>query len=398
MGDPSAAAAARRDALADARFALARLRTHPGAQGPADAAGGRPLAGAARAVLSAGAVRRASPQFVQRILDAYRRDPPIAGDGVEGSVWSSMFEAFQRPLDEVLRRGADEDEAAGILGRPGENALLYGVENFTGSVTDVLRRADPGALVSFAHLRLENLRRAALGEGRLLEGPLDPEQSLSGLDAVWPAPFPVPNPYAWEFGVRTTRGVVSAELADAAYLAWRMAQLLKDQGGSSVLEIGGGLGRSAFYAASLGIRELCAVELPLCRAAQAYYLGSLLGEEAVALEGETAADATMITIISPGALGAQRRRFDLVAACNVLAQLSDAWRKTYLDLAAASGLMLSVDRVEDSAAVEAMFAADPRTLVVHRHPAWLAGDLIERVVRFKGAVAVVKARGARAFP
>ncbi len=55
-----------------------------------------------------------------------------------------------------------------------------------------------------------------------------------------------------------------------------------------VLEIGAGLGRTAYYAWRAGIRHYTIVDVPLTAVAQADFLGRTLGPEALTLAGEDA--------------------------------------------------------------------------------------------------------------
>ena len=56
-----------------------------------------------------------------------------------------------------------------------------------------------------------------------------------------------PNPFPDEFGLATSRGVASQRALHAIYQAWRLKTLARVYGGR-VLEIGAGLGRTAYYA------------------------------------------------------------------------------------------------------------------------------------------------------
>ena len=53
-----------------------------------------------------------------------------------------------------------------------------------------------------------------------------------------------------------------------------------------IMEIGAGLGRTAFYVRQFGIRDITIIDLPLSAVAQAYFLGRTLGPDAMSLFGE----------------------------------------------------------------------------------------------------------------
>ena len=66
------------------------------------------------------------------------------------------------------------------------------------------------------------------------------------------------------------------------------------------MEIGAGLGRTAFYAHSAGISDYTIVDLPLANAAQAYFLGRTIGPDNLKLAGEQS--SAPVKILPPSAL------------------------------------------------------------------------------------------------
>jgi hypothetical protein len=65
-----------------------------------------------------------------------------------------------------------------------------------------------------------------------------------------------------------------------------------------LLEIGGGLGRTAYYAWQFGLRDYTLIDIPITAVAQANFLGRVLGERAIQLYGETGQCG--IRILPPG--------------------------------------------------------------------------------------------------
>ena len=70
-----------------------------------------------------------------------------------------------------------------------------------------------------------------------------------------------PAPFAGERGIESSRGLIAYRAVDALYQAWRVAQLLP--GAGRVVEIGAGLGRTAYYARLFGIDDYTLVVVPL---------------------------------------------------------------------------------------------------------------------------------------
>ena len=76
----------------------------------------------------------------------------------------------------------------------------------------------------------------------------DPEVILRDLDTAFGFAIHFPNPYPDEVGLKTSRGVASYRAVQGLYQAYRVAELVRDRPAARVVEIGGGLGRTAFYA------------------------------------------------------------------------------------------------------------------------------------------------------
>jgi hypothetical protein len=95
-----------------------------------------------------------------------------------------------------------------------------------------------------------------------------------------------PAPFAGDLGLTTTRGVASHRAIVALYQAWRVQTLLADCAEKSVIEIGLGMGRTAYYAYRAGVTDYTTVDLPMGMVAQACFLGGALGPDKIWLPGD----------------------------------------------------------------------------------------------------------------
>ncbi|WP_157158674.1 hypothetical protein [Bradyrhizobium sp. WSM1253] len=102
------------------------------------------------------------------------------------------------------------------------------------------------------------------------------------------------NLYRGEIGLKTSRGVANYRAIQASYQAWRIVDNLDELPSSaSVLEIGAGLGRTAYYVMKMGVGRYTIIDLPLTNVSPGCFLGSTLGAHAVALHGETRRTASV---------------------------------------------------------------------------------------------------------
>ncbi|MGA2368127.1 MAG: putative sugar O-methyltransferase [Dehalococcoidia bacterium] len=108
-----------------------------------------------------------------------------------------------------------------------------------------------------------------------------------------------PNIEGCLFKLRTKKGTISYRDIFAVYTAWRIRELLKGPSSAKVCEIGGGIGKLAYYAHSFGIRNYTIVDLPYVNVLQGYYLIKCLPQANIILYGESKANCEDIIEIMP---------------------------------------------------------------------------------------------------
>src|SRR5207244_1775804 len=86
---------------------------------------------------------------------------------------------------------------------------------------------------------------------------------LDQIDQAVGFKVPIPNPFPAEYGLVSSRGIISYRVPQALYQAWRIAKLVEGIHNPRILEIGGGLGRTAFYARQFGLRNYTIVDIPV---------------------------------------------------------------------------------------------------------------------------------------
>ena len=110
----------------------------------------------------------------------------------------------------------------------------------------------------------------------------------------------------------SARGVIGVRAVHAIYQAWRIRELLRGIPNPRVVEIGGGLGRTAFYFLLLGVEDYTIIDLPLTAVAQGYFLMQTLGSENVSLHGESEAPEFKVKLLQPSAFFEDADAVDLV--------------------------------------------------------------------------------------
>lgn len=133
-----------------------------------------------------------------------------------------------------------------------------------------------------------------------------------------------------------------------AYIPFRIEQL-EFKKNDNILEIGGGFGTMAAYAAIRGYRNYTIIDLPFANALQALFLASWLGEEKVTLYGETA--YSPIRLVPSTDKNALDTNYSLVINVDSLPEIAEA--ADYIDLISKrSKYFLSVNQESENVAGE----------------------------------------------
>src|SRR5258708_6259833 len=215
--------------------------------------------------------------LVSRIMASYRA-ACATEIGDKDSFWQTEFARIKRPDHEILF-GGNHAAVTSLLRDPARSRLFLGFDE----LYDHSGIDDHGIAHVISHHRwiYDALLRVAeaIGARRLNypeihgPGPVAPpvDEILSDLDQVVGFRVTFPNPFPGEIGLLTSRGVASFRSVQSLYQAYRMAELVRDSRTMKILEIGGGLGRTAFYARQFGLRNYTIIDLPMTNVAQAYY-------------------------------------------------------------------------------------------------------------------------------
>ncbi len=254
-------------------------------------------------------------------LDRVRRSYKIAlgaSNTRHGKIWDNI-DRHRASVHAALLAETD-DELRNIFANPASTDLFYGIDYFwarTG-ITEAIEarrsravdhidssRHIPASLAVVAGARPDNfddrgvadhfsdvarnelfLLAQTLGihEGELAS--FDPERALRDADRLLSQTIQFPTLFRGAFGLRTTRGIASFSAIQAIYQAWRTLSLLAGCAEKSVIEIGPGMGRTAYYAYCAGLTNYTTVDLPMGIVAQACFLGAALGPEKIWLPGD----------------------------------------------------------------------------------------------------------------
>lgn len=318
--------------------------------------------------------------LVTRLLAAYKRAFSYAhyGDGT----WRAFFEKRHKDLHQLFMSG-DARSAAMVLRDPAASDLHYGFDTtYAGQTRIWAESAHEHALyatdckmhlVTLAEavglIRVENPENYSPA----LKSPAGPgtDALLARLDGAFGLKIDFPNPFPNEFGLKTERGVAGYRAIHALYQAYRIHSVQP----RSVVEIGGGMGRTAYYCFLLGERDYAIVDLPFTAISHGYFLGCLLGEEAVVLDGEPyRRDA--IKLQSPDTFLRSKRKYDLFVNVDSLTEIPPAVAWPYYEAIKDRGkLFLSINHEANSHRVH----VDIEGVKHSRFPYWMRRGYVEEL-------------------
>lgn len=325
-------------------------------------------------------------ELINRIIAAYQR---VNQTDLGKSMWKFFFTTYHQPIHQALIDG-NEKTVTKILRNPEISDLFYGFDLLTKSYQHVFRNKK--VREAYAKTCLDGLVRFAESVGAVsMDNPESEleyrslwktEKVLAEIDKVC-MPFSMPNPFVDEYGVDSSRGVISYRVPQALYQAWRIKQLVDGIQSPRVLEIGAGLGRTAFYVFELGIKDYTIVDLPITKVAQAYYLGRTLGEENICLDGEQFDDGpNRVKIVAPETFLAESKTYDLVLNADSLVEMDFRVAQAYWEkIKASTNIFLSINHEANSFRVRDLLVKDLNSLNVQRGLYWMRKGYVEELIR-----------------
>ena len=151
-----------------------------------------------------------------------------------------------------------------------------------------------------------------------------------------------------------------------------------------MVEIGGGLGRTAYYARAFGIHDYTLVDLPLTGISQAYFLGRTLSPQAILLHGENAPDESeRIKISPPNPFINSTDRYDLALNVDSLPEVGRATAEAYVQqIATRAPIFLSINHEANDFTTRELIENNPKASASDRHPYWMRSGYVEELTRF----------------
>ena len=330
-----------------------------------------------------GSAEPSDPALVSRIANAYATNLADFG-GYGDSMWDGI-NRLARPMHDLLTGGTTE-QLGFALDRPHTTNLFLGFDNpvaapwgFMDEDRNLLSievGPDMAERIYRAVRRLAEATGAAqVANPETLTGTALPiDDYLAAIDERLGIELDFPNFYPHEKGIRSQRGIIGYRPLQAIYQAFRVKSL----DACKVMEIGAGLGRTAYYAHRMGIRDYTIVDIPLSNVAQTHFLSRALGVGEVSVTGE---ERRTIRIVGPSFVAATDERFDVVLNVDSLSEMDPGIAASYVAFArkAASNLVSINREWADSPRIADMVKDVP----IMRMPYWMRDGYVEEIVHVR---------------
>lgn len=327
--------------------------------------------------------------LIHRIIASYQL---AKKEHLGDSMWQLFYDWHHQPIHEAFSKG-DFDLCASILRHPRDNNLLYGFEDLASTL--LYKHDNYKGMLAAGTKCLDLLIR--FGEAISAIRLDSPEAYPWNAPRQWNADHVVmqiekhlnmqlnfPNPFEGEVGICTFRGTASERAVYALYQAYLIKQQLKGIANPKVLEIGAGLGRTAYYARLFGIKDYTIIDLPMTNLSQAYFLGKVLGDDQVALLGEDASP-DKIKILTPDQfLNNQEQSYDLIINVDSLTEMNEDTMKAYIQkIARSCPLFISINHEWNIHTVHEITMQLPNLQDSTRMPHWMRTGYTEELYWFQ---------------
>lgn len=255
------------------------------------------------------------------------------------SQWSSIYNDFHSNILNLVKK--DNTIFKEIMDNPSEYNLFYGFDDNCKEIKKNSRlRNNREAKLSTVNKILficeyfGILRSDSEENSKNNYKKLNVNNLISKLENKIGIKLKFHNPFPGEEGVLTKRGIISDREVDAIYQAFKIKIFLGKKIESKILEIGGGLGRTAYYCYKLGLKNYSIVDLKIPLICQSNYLSRLCGEKKIIFDNiykNKIRNSKKIKLVSPKDLFDKNEKFDLVFNSDSLTEIDYKNQKKYIN-------------------------------------------------------------------
>ncbi len=323
-----------------------------------------------------------SKNYLSRLIKEYLlREKSYSYSNNSSDIWDPIFRNFQKDLYLSLK---DKDNIENILNNPGSSNLFIGFEDnvlskMWAKVNENMYAVDK--LLSFAEfLGIRNIYNPEQDKISVYKN--DIEFLLKKIEKKIGIKLTFKNVFPGESGIRTSRGILNEKEIQALYAAYKISKIIKKN--ENVLEIGAGLGRTAYYCYLFGIKDYTIVDIPITFLAQGNYLGRVVSEKKIIFENELSIKnvKNKIKLITPEYFLKNKIKYSLVLNCDSLTEINYDLAYDYMKKISKSKYFISINHEKNSFNVSSLIKIFKHKSY-SRNLYWLRKGYIEEFVNFE---------------
>jgi hypothetical protein len=234
--------------------------------------------------------------IAERLLEAYKKaenDENSTKKPVE-DIWTEIQDKSTSGFLKILEVG-DPEELAEYLCNMSRNSATHGLTQGRVEYDHITRDKNyqhclalfaKDKLVSLAEaigaIPIENPEQGRYGEN-IYE---DTDELIRKIEKIIGIELSPPPIEGGLFKITHQKGEFCFRDLTAAYTAWRIKNILTGKTHKQICEIGGGIGKVAYYCYELGLHDYTLIDLPYVNVLQGYYLLKTLPSAKITLYGE----------------------------------------------------------------------------------------------------------------
>ena len=325
-----------------------------------------------------------SKNYLSRLMKEYLlREKVYKYNKNSSDIWDPIFKNFQKSLQLTLKND-NKKNIENILNNPGSSNLFVGFENNVSSrlwTNNVENMYALDKLLSFSEfLGIRNIYNPE--QDKISVYKIDIESLLKKIEKKIKIKLYFQNVFPGESGILTSRGIINEKEIQALYAAYKISKTINTN--QNVLEIGGGLGRTAYYCNLFGIKDYTIVDIPITFLAQGNYLGRVVSEKEIIFENELKKKylKNKIKLITPEFFLKSKTKYSLVLNCDSLTEINYDLASNYMKKISKSKYFLSINHERNSFNVSKLIE-ESNFKKYSRNLYWLRKGYIEEFVTFK---------------
>ena len=323
-----------------------------------------------------------SKKYLSRLLKEYLlREKKYSYNKNSSNIWDPIFKSFQKDLKSILHC-KDNIKIENVLNNPGKTNLFIGFENNVSAKnwtnkTEHMYALDK--LLSFAEfLGIQDIYNPE--QDNISVKKINIEDLLKKIEKKINIKLNFKNVFPGESGFLTSKGILNEKEIQALYAAYKISKIVNKN--QSILEIGAGLGRTAYYCNLFGIKDYTIVDIPITFLAQANYLGRVLSEKKIVFENELSKKyRNKIKLISPEYFLKNNSKYDLILNCDSLTEINHDIAFSYMKQISKSKFFISINHEKNNFNVSSLIKKF-KFKEYSRNLYWLRKGYIEELVKF----------------